>query len=168
MRGKETQLAKCVIAPNLFRFALSLSLSLSRVCARVSTRARFCDSVHFDSVYSSPNARSTRVCLVSSRRSCAQATLGARRRANADDLPPTTVAICISFSTRNLVVSSPIWTIDRSNDSHGPWLSSIYSPSSKARHRLNHSLKPTEFSTVSRLAPDCATRSRARNRVRRQ
>ena len=37
------------------------------------------------------------------------------------------------------VVSSPIWTIDRSNDSHIPWLSRTLSIV-LARHRLNHSV----------------------------
>ena len=35
-------------------------------------------------------------------------------------LPPTTASICVSFLTRNLVVASPIWTIENLLESHGP------------------------------------------------
>ena len=37
--------------------------------------------------------------------------------------PQPQSAIYVSFSPRNSVVSSPIWTMESSNDSHGPWLS---------------------------------------------
>ena len=52
------------------------------------------------------------------------------------------VSIRDSFLTRNLVVSSPIRTIDRSNDSSGPWLSRTLSIV-LAKHRLSHSQTPT-------------------------
>ena len=51
------------------------------------------------------------------RRMCAK-TACASRSPQCCDLPPTTVSIYISLSTRNSVVYGPIWTIDRSNDSH--------------------------------------------------
>ena len=50
----------------------------------------------------------------------------------------------MSFLTRISAVSSPIWTINSSNDSHGPWLSRTLSIV-LARHRLNHSRTPTEL-----------------------
>ena len=62
-------------------------------------------------------------------------------------LSPTTVTICVSLSTRNPAVSSPIWTIDRANDSYGLWFSKTVSIV-LTRHRLNHSLNSTEFHTL--------------------
>ena len=59
--------------------------------------------------------------------------------------PNDRYAICVSFSTRNKVVSSPIWTFDSSTDSHGPWLFRTLS-TFLTRHRLTHSQNPTEFS----------------------
>ena len=44
----------------------------------------------------------------------------------------------VSLSTRNSVVSSPIWTIDGSNDSHGPWLSRTLSSVTRHDASLNH------------------------------
>ena len=61
-----------------------------------------------------------------------------------EGLSPTTGAICISLSPRYSVVSRPIRTIDRSNDSHGPWLSRTLSIV-LARHRLTHSHTRTEL-----------------------
>ena len=62
--------------------------------------------------------------------------LDRRDVADAARLPPTTVAICISLSPYNSAVSSPIWTLESSNNSHGPWLSRTLSIV-LARHRLN-------------------------------
>ena len=52
------------------------------------------------------------------------------------DLPAPTDEIFVSFLTRISTVSIPIWTIDSSNDSHGPWLFSTLSIVA-ARDRLN-------------------------------
>ena len=75
-----------------------------------------------------------------------RAGLGQARLAKdpARNLPPTTGAICVSLSTRNALVSSPIWTIESPNESHGPWLSRTPSIAF-ARHCLTHSQNPTEF-----------------------
>ena len=63
-----------------------------------------------------------------------------------EGLRPPAVTIRVSFSTLNSVVSSPIRTIERSHDSHGPCLFSTRSIV-LAQHLSNHAQNPTEFST---------------------
>ena len=58
--------------------------------------------------------------------------------------PRTTGTVCVSLFPRNSVVSSPIWTIESSIDSRGPWLSRTQSILF-TRHRLDHSQKPTRM-----------------------
>ena len=61
-------------------------------------------------------------------------------------LPPPTGAICVSLSTWNSVVSSPIWTIGRSHDSYASCGSLEHSPSyTRASYTQSHPLSNPNF-----------------------
>ena len=72
--------------------------------------------------------------------------------------PQRQAAICISLSLHNSVVLSPIWTIDRSNDSHGPWLLRTPSIVTCLDTRLNHSQISTELQIAACRWTTSATR----------
>ena len=58
---------------------------------------------------------------------CAKASRTCACSSSRSPTPNDRDAICISLFTRNSVVSSPIWTLESSNDSHAPWLSRTHS-----------------------------------------